>query len=138
MRTKRIYRIGIIIIFIGSFIKPLSLLLLGKKNSAQIVSSEPFLNSGGIYFSQVLVYVDGSNTYSITVQNKNDLKIGQKVTIIYYKSSPQEAKLLIFSKLFLWPIIDFATSQFIWWAFLSSFTNIFDKPPFHSIKNDEK
>jgi hypothetical protein len=130
MRTKRVYRIGIIVIIVGCLLNPLSYLLFGQITDGKVVALYTNYRKNSSNFTPIISFCKDSQEITFAGRENSGHNYGDTVKIVYYSFNPHKAKILSFNGLLLWPIIELATCQFIWWAFLSSFNNIFDQPPF--------
>lgn len=131
IRTKKIFRIGIFIIIILGFSSPLSFLILGKSTTGKVIKIHTSRTSGkygGTYYTPILEFQTENAIVTFSGVENSDYSIGDSTTVIYYPFAPTNARVLSFIGLFSYPLLGVAIVLFIWYAFTSSFKDIFDKP----------
>jgi hypothetical protein len=129
LSRKKIYRIGILLIFVAVLQPPLSLLIFGKYETGLVVKKVMDVSilaqiSGVGYYPSIEFNYKGI-TYSFQDEENQDYEIGDKVTVIFYKWQPQKARILTFGDLFVDPLIELPIGLLIWWALFQSYPNLF-------------
>lgn len=131
MGRKQIFRIGIVVIIFAVFLSPLSYLIFGKIEKGRVIEML-YENSGLSVLSASaypkIEYRYNDTVYTILGEENQVFLIGDEVSVIFYKWSPQRAKVYTFWGLFINSIIQLPIGLLIWWALFQSYPDLF-KPP---------
>jgi len=131
MRTKKIFKIGVGIIILICFLNPLSYIVLGKKAPARVIGIHRPLKPSrfkGRSTYPVVEFYDSSNKITFYAEQNLNYNVGDSLTAIYFPFNPLKAKIFSLGGLFTESIIQTFFCLLIWFAFISSFKTIFDKP----------
>ena len=131
MRTKKVFKIGVLVIILICFFNPLTYIIIGKKTPARVVGiHRPFKASGNRsrYTYPVVEFYTWDEKITFYGEQNLNYNVGDSLTAIYYPFNPVKAKIFSLAGLFAKSIIQTIICLLIWFAFISSFKTIFDKP----------
>lgn len=130
MKRKRIFRIGLAIIFIAVLQPPITLLLLGEKVEGivieKVVDGSILSGVSSNYFCPRVRFTYREKVYSFIAEENHGYEPGDRVKVIFYSWQPKRASILSFGNIFIVPIIELPIGLLIWWAFFKSFPNLYE------------
>lgn len=129
MQRSRVYRIGVVFIFLATLLIPFSYLALGRIETGKV--TEIVFEYEGVLMlpssSYPRVQFEYQNrAYSILGEENQTFLVGEEVQVIFYRWNPQKAKVYTFWGLFIDSIIQLPIGLLIWWALFKSYPNLFN------------
>lgn len=131
MKTKRIYRIGWVVIILVCLFNPLLLIVIGKHTTGKVVDLYDQTihgRNGSINVYSVIEFQADSFIYQFTSEKNMNYRINDEVQIVYNPFNPEKAKVYSLLGLFKSSFPMLAICLIFWLAFTTSFTSLFDKP----------
>lgn len=131
-RTKKVFIIGLMAIFLGCCNKPLLLLTIGEKTLAKVkYINKEYLIVSRSRMNYPVVEFYTSDSCRIIFEGGIDAEkivyVGQKVEVLYLSFYPGFAEIYSFTSLFSGCIMKLMICLFLWVGFLTSFKYLLDK-----------
>jgi len=131
MKTKKIYRIGWVVIILVCLFNPLSYLVIGKHTTGKVVNLYDrtiYGRNSRIDVYSIIEFKVDSFIYQFSSEENMNYSINDEVQVVYYPFNPEKAKVYSFLGLFKSYFPMLAICLIFWLAFTTSFTSLFDKP----------